>query len=191
MRLPLPQDSTLLVVDVQERLLPAMPPDEQATIVKHIDNLIALFAETGGRILWSEQYPKGLGPTVAALASALEAAKTQDASGRVARLEKVEFSVLQAPSFGDLQAALASDVVLTGMETHVCVLQTGLDLLARGHRVWVPFDAVGSRKPAYRDNGLALLAKAGATIVNAESLIFQALGRAGTDQFKRFSARIR
>lgn len=191
MHLPVPSASTLMIVDVQERLLPAMPEEEQATIVKHIDNLVALFAETGGRILWSEQYPKGLGPTVPALAAALENAKVTDASGRVARLEKVEFSVLDAPAMSELQSTLASDVVLTGMETHVCVLQTGLDLLARGHRVWVPFDAVASRKPAYKANGLDLLAKAGATIVNAETLIFEALGRAGTDQFKRFSARIK
>jgi len=190
MHLPLPATSTLMVVDVQERLLPAMPADEQVSIVKHIDNLVALFAETGGRILWSEQYPKGLGPTVASLASALQAAAAAD-DGRVARLEKLEFSVMQAPAISDLQATLASDVVLTGMETHVCVLQTGLDLLARGHRVWVPFDAVASRRPAYRENGLALLEKAGATIVNAESLIFNTLGRASGEQFKRFSARIR
>jgi len=183
--LPRPEHATLLVVDIQERLLPAMPADEQPLILKHVDNLVALFAELGGDILYSEQYPRGLGPTVPALAAALAAAP------RVWRLEKVEFSVLRCPSLPEIAPALRPDVILTGMEAHVCVLQTGLDLLERGHRVWVPFDAVASRKPAYRDNGLDLLARAGAVVVNSESLVFAALGKAGGDLFKRFSARIR
>ncbi|MFO0748727.1 MAG: isochorismatase family protein [Myxococcota bacterium] len=186
--LPLPADTTLMIVDVQERLLPAMPAEEQPLILKHLDNLVALFGDMGGRIVCSEQYPKGLGPTVAPLAAALAAIADP---GRVSRLEKVEFSVMQCPAVAALGDAIARDVVLTGMETHVCVLQTGLDLLARGHRVWVPFDAVASRRAAYRENGLALLQRAGAVIVNTESLVFRALGRAGTDVFKKFSARIR
>lgn len=185
--LPLPADATLMVVDIQERLLPAMPAEEQPVILKHVDNLIALFAELGGQVVCSEQYPKGLGPTVAPVTAALSAVPAE----RVHRVEKVEFSVMQCAAIAAAERALTRDVVLTGMETHVCVLQTGLDLLARGHRVWVPFDAVASRKAAYRQNGLDLLGRAGATIVNAESLVFQALGRAGTDVFKRFSARIR
>jgi len=83
------------------------------------------------------------------------------------------------------------DIVLVGMEAHVCVLLTGLDLLARGHRLFVPHDAVASRTARNRDNGLALMAANGAVIVNSETLIFNALGRAGGDVFKRFSARIK
>lgn len=189
--LPLPEASTLMVVDVQERLLPAMPAEEQPVIVKQIETLVLLMAEMGGAILWTEQYPRGLGPTVAPLAAALAAAHEHVGEARARRLEKVEFSVVQCAALAASAARVREDVVLTGMEAHVCVLQTGLDLLARGHRVWVPFDAVGSRKPAYKDNGLALLARAGASIVNTESLVFAALGKAGTDAFKRFSARIR
>lgn len=178
--LPLPETATLLVVDIQERLLPAMPPDEQATIIKHVGNLVALFAERGGNIVYSEQYPKGLGPTVAALAGELAGAH---------RLEKTAFSVAQDPAWAD--APKQHDIVLVGMESHVCVLLTGLDLLAANHRVFVPHDAVASRSPRNRDNGLEVLASHGAHIVNTETLIFNALGKAGGEAFKRFSARIR
>lgn len=181
--LPRPDDATLVVVDIQERLLPAMPADAQASVLKQAGNLVALFAELGGGCVYSEQYPRGLGPTVAPLAA--ELARVPG----VARLEKVAFSACQDHCFVDL--TVRNDVVLVGMEAHVCVLMTGLDLLERGHRVFVPHDAVASRTPANRDNGLALLEKHGATIVNAETLIFYALGQADSDLFKRFSARIR
>lgn len=181
--LPLPETATLLVVDIQERLVPAMPADEQASVIKHVGNLVALFAERRGdgpNIVYSEQYPKGLGATVAPLLSELAGAH---------RLEKTAFSVAQDPAWAD--APKYHDIVLVGMEAHVCVLLTGLDLLAANHRVFVPHDAVASRSPRNRDNGLDVLARHGAHIVNTETLIFNALGKAGGDAFKRFSARIR
>lgn len=181
--LPHPESASLVVIDIQERLLPAMPPVEQVSLLRHVENLVQLFSELGGACLYTEQYPRGLGPTVPPLRGALEAFPG------AARLEKVAFSACQEAGFLDRE--LRRDVVLVGMEAHVCVLLTGLDLLARAHRVFVPFDAVASRAPANRDNGLALLTQAGATIVNTESLIFSALGRAGTDAFKRFSARVK
>jgi len=181
--LPLPESSTLLVVDIQERLVPAMPGDEQVSVIKATGNLIALYAERGVSTIFSEQYPKGLGPTVAALASELALVPNAE------RIEKTTFSVCQDAAWADTKAL--PDVVLVGMEAHVCVLLTGLDLLARGHRVFVPHDAVSSRTTRNRDNGLALLAARGALIVNSETLIFNALGRAGGDAFKRFSARIK
>jgi nicotinamidase-related amidase len=184
--LPHPDSAALLVVDIQERLLPAMSPDDQANLLKATKNLVALFGELGGRIAYSEQYPRGLGSTVPDLAGELAAV-----SGAT-RFEKTAFSVCQEAGAAEI-AALSDrrDVVLVGMETHVCVLLTGLDLIARGHRVFVPHDAVASRTAANRDNGLALLEKNGATIVNSETLVFHALGKAGGDRFKRFSQRIR
>jgi len=181
--LPHPEAATLLVVDIQERLLPAMPADEQASVVKASVNLVALFAERGASTIFSEQYPRGLGATVAPLAAELALAPNAK------RIEKLTFSVCQDPAWAE--AGALGDVVLVGMEAHVCVLLTGLDLLARGHRVFVPQDAVASRSPRNRDNGLLLLAAHGAVIVNSETLVFHALGRAGGDAFKRFSARIK
>ena len=191
--LPLPASSTLVVVDLQERLVPAMSPADQAGVIKAAGNLIALWAEEAagtpaaadGDILYSEQYPRGLGPTVPAILAEL----THAPGAR--RIEKTAFSVCGEPAYDRSERPVQRDVVLLGMEAHVCVLLTGLDLLARGHRVFVPHDAVASRTERNRENGLALLAKDGAVIVNSETLIFNALGQAGGDKFKRFSARIR
>lgn len=180
MQLPHLETTSLLVVDIQERLLPAMHADDQPQLIKAVTNLALAVHEFGGHLAYTEQYPRGLGPTVAALNEPLKSAT---------RLEKVEFSALKNENAPALK--LRPDVILTGIECHVCVLMTGLDLLAAGHRVWVPHDAVGSRHPANKSNGLELLTKAGATLVNSESLIFASLERAGTDRFKRFSALIR
>lgn len=183
MQLPRLETTSLLVVDVQERLFPAMHEADQPLLLKAVTNLALAVAEFGGHLAFSEQYPRGLGPTLAALTAPGGPLAT------ATRLEKVEFSALKnehAPSLD-----LRPDVILTGIECHVCVLMTGLDLLAAGHRVWVPLDGVTSRRPENKTNGLELLAKAGATVVNSESLIFASLERAGTERFKRFSALIR
>lgn len=178
--LPHFRHSTLVIIDIQERLLPAMNAEDQPLVLKNATNLALASREMGGRTVYSEQYPRGLGPTCDALSTHLNEAH---------RVEKTEFSLMQSAAADSLE--LSPDVVLIGMEAHVCVLLTGLDLLARGHRVWVPFDAVASRRREHRDNGLSLLEKAGATLVNTESLIFASLGKAGGDLFKRFSALIR
>jgi nicotinamidase-related amidase len=180
MKLPHLESTSLLVVDIQERLLPAMDEVDQPLLIKAVTNLALAMAEFGGHRAYTEQYPRGLGPTIAALAEPL---------AHAARLEKVEFSALA--NAGSASLGLRPDVILTGIEAHVCVLMTGLDLLAAGHRVWVPIDATSSRRRENRDNGLALLAKSGATLVNSESLIFASLGQAGGERFKRFSALIR
>jgi nicotinamidase-related amidase len=180
--LPSLKNSTLLVVDVQERLLPAMHEPDRAPLIKGITLLLTAFAEFGGHVLYSEQYPQGLGSTIAPIAECLSGC---------ARLEKKHFSVCKAPGYESHQSTIREHVVLVGIETHVCVLETGLDLLAAGHRVWVPFDAVASRRPAYRENGLALLKEAGATVVNTETLLFHQLESADSTHFKYFSRLIR
>jgi nicotinamidase-related amidase len=180
--LPSFKNSTLLVVDVQARLLPAMHEEDRDLLIKEITILVQAVAEFGGNILYSEQYPQGLGSTVASLAECLKGCP---------RLEKKHFSVCKAPGYESHKPTIREDVVLVGLETHVCVLETGLDLLADGHRVWVPLDAVASRRPAYRDNGLELLRDAGATVVNTETLVFHQLESADSQHFKRFSRLIR
>lgn len=179
--LPDLSQSALLVVDLQERLVPAMCAEEQNNLLKQAKNLIAAMRHTGGRVLYSEQYPRGLGSTVPSVLNDLNPEE---------RLEKVAFSVLAAESF-PANAALPTDVILCGIEAHVCVLLTAQDLLEKGHVVWVPFDAVSSRDPAYKNNALELLKEAGAKIVNTETLIFSMLKRAGSPEFKTFSKMIR
>ncbi len=174
--------SSLLVVDVQQRLLPAMAADEQHGLVKQVTNLIVATNTLGGHVVVSEQYPAGLGPTVAEIAEHL---------GDAARIEKNTFSVMRAPSVQAAGLALSDDVIVCGIEAHVCVLETGLDLLRAGRRVWVPFDAVASRQPTYKANGLEILRRAGAAVVNAESLIWHAVESAKSPHFKAMSRRIR
>jgi len=180
--LPSIENSTLLVIDIQERLLPAMHQGDQERLIKETAILLQAFREFGGNAVVSEQYPKGLGHTVEGLTGFIEGWPC---------LEKTHFSLCQSPEYSTIEAHVQKDVVLAGIEAHVCVLQTGCDLLEKGHRVWVPFDAVSSRAPAYRDNGLALLERAGAVIINTESLVFNQLQSAGSDAFKRFSKLIR
>ncbi len=180
--LPNLETSALVVIDIQERLFPAMFEADQASLVKATRNLVAAHIHFGGPVFFSEQYPRGLGPTIADL---------QDALAGATRLEKVAFSVAREASHEAVIKGLPTDVVLVGIAAHVCVLLTGMDLLAAGHRVWIPIDGVASRAPRFRDNGLDQLAKAGAQLVNSESLIFAQLERAGTDAFKTFSRMIR
>lgn len=180
--LPSLDRSTLLVIDIQERLFPAMQEEDRSTLLKEVAILVEAMTHFGGFVAYSEQYPRGLGKTIPPLAALLEGCP---------HIEKTHFSAYRAPEFEDVKSKLTKDVIVAGIEAHVCVLETGLDLLAAGHNVWVPLDAVASRKRAYKDNGLELLAGAGATIVNTESLVFHHLERAGGDDFKRFSKLIR
>ena len=180
--LPSIATSTLLVVDVQDRLMPAMHQPDQASLIKSIRILLEAFKEFGGNAILSEQYPKGLGHTIAAIQECAEALPT---------IEKMYFSLCRAAGFSAVESEVRQDVILVGIEAHVCVLQTALDLLAAGKNVWVPLDAVTSRLPSTRDNGLALIERAGGCVINTESLVFNELESAGSDTFKRFSKMIR
>lgn len=177
--------SALLVVDIQERLLGAMNPDAAEEVVRQNRVLIELAADSGWNIVYSEQYPKGLGATESTLLEAL-------IGHGAARVEKTEFSACRNDTFKDtILPQLPSHVIVTGMETHVCVLQTVADLQARGHQVFVPHDAVLSRSARNKENGLALMKEVGAVETNTETLVFYALQKAGGDRFKRFSKMIK
>lgn len=182
-------DLALLVIDAQEKLVSAMPEAIATQVVRNIDILVELVAHLGGTIFYTEQYPRGLGSTV-------EPIKTRLADA--ARFEKISFSCLDDANFAERALPeLPEDVIVVGMETHVCVLQTVLDLVAhayeekRERQIFVPLDAVCSRKKLHWENGLDQMVEAGATLTNTETLVFQALGEAGTDAFKHFSKRIR
>lgn len=176
--------TALLVVDIQERLLPAMG-DQLAPLLRQVNVLVETAREFAWPVVYSEQYPKGLGTTEPALLATLEAVGAQ-------RVEKVEFSCCRNPQFVEaVLPSLPNSVIVVGMETHICVLQTVVDLQARGHQVFVPWDGVSSRTLANRDNGLRLIERAGAVVTNAESLMFAALQQAGTEPFKRLSKLIR
>lgn len=171
-------DSALLVIDVQEKLVPRIAGAD--VLLKNIAFLI-----DGARLLdvpvtATEQYPKGLGPTVPELASRLPT-----------RPDKVAFSCCAIPAVVEgFQQAARPKVVLAGIETHVCVMQTALDLLARDFRVYIPVDAVGSRYPIDHEHALRRLEKAGAIITTSETTVFEWLGGANHPRFKQISVLI-
>jgi nicotinamidase-related amidase len=173
--------STLVVVDVQERLLPAIA--DGARIEAEAARVIAGAKLHAIPILATLQYPKGLGGPTRAIADALGAAP---------RIEKTSFSCADEPSFMKALRALDRDqVVLVGVEAHVCVLQTAFDLRARGFRVVVVADAVGSRSVANRSTALDDVSRAGARVAAAESVLFEWTRFAAGPGFKAISALVR
>jgi nicotinamidase-related amidase len=164
--------TTLVVVDVQEAFRKAIPGFYR--IAKATATLIEGAEAIGIPIVISEQYPKGLGETVPEVAEHLP--------DGVEPLEKVVFAASEAEGF-DLEGR--DQVLLCGIETHVCVNQTGLDLLASGVEVQVAEDAVGSRSDQNKRVGLHKMERAGAVMTSVETALFEMLGRAGTDEFKR------
>jgi nicotinamidase-related amidase len=176
--------AALLVVDIQDRLLAAMPDATLTDVLRNTQILIAGAAQLGLPIVVSQQYPRGLGATARPIEDALASAPA------VHRFDKLEFSAAAAPGFAALVAlgGLGRDQwIVCGMESHVCVYQTARDLVARGWDVHVCADAVCSRTAANRELGLGLMARAGAIVTSTEASVFDLLGRAGSDEFRALS----
>ena len=169
------EDSRLLVIDMQERLLPAIR--DGAAVVQRVAALIAAADALDVPLLATEQYPKGLGPSVPALAPAI-------GDRRVA---KVAFSAVRETPAADWveRGGPAATLVLCGVEAHVCVLQTALDLAAGGRSVALVADAVGSRRPEDRALALERARAHGIGVVGAEMVLFEWLARADTPAFRR------
>ena len=170
------KNACVLLVDVQDRLTPAMPPDALARLVKYAKALIGAGKELDLPVLATEQYPKGLGRTLPELREMLPEPP----------LEKTHFSCGADPAFASrLERTRRKQVIVTGMETHVCVFQTARDLVAMGYEVHVCADAVSSRTEEHRRVGLELCREAGAIITTAETAIFDLLHQAATPEFKK------
>ena len=170
--------SLLLVIDIQSRLMPAIHDGDR--VVKNARRLVDAASLLGVPRLTTEQNPKGLGGTVAALAP----------GDGEAVFTKATFDAW--PCAGLREAAPAGrEIVVAGCEAHVCVLQTVLGLLGRGRRVVVVADAVGSRRPESREQALRRLDRHGAEIVTAEMAIFEWLGTAEHPRFREALALVR
>lgn len=170
----------LLVVDIQERLVKAMPPEGYARLLNRTVALIRGAQALGLPIAVTEQYRKGLGVTVPELSEVL---------GNAPRFEKLEFSAW-APPVRDAFGA-RDQLLIAGMETHVCVYQTARDLCAEGKSAVLCADAVLSRTGEDRALGLAMCERAGAFIASTELVLFDLLGKAGTPEFKAISAAVK
>lgn len=176
--------AVLLVIDVQERLGSAMAPEQFARLVKNTKTLVEGAKILGMPVYATEQYPKGLGPTVADVRSVLP----EDAPP----IEKLAFSCGAVKELARrLYVSGRRQVVIAGMETHVCVFQTVRDLTVGGYQPFVARDAVCSRTTENHETGLALMRETGATISSTEAVLFDLLGAAGTPEFKAISPMLR
>ena len=174
--------SQLLIVDVQTRLIGVMPEADVESCLKQSGILVQAAALLAVPIILTEQYPKGLGHTDPALMAQL--------SG-VTPVEKTAFSCLAEAKVKRQLSRDRSQIVLAGMEAHICILQTALDLMAAGKQVHVAEDAIISRSPNNKANAVARMRAAGCIISNTESIVFEWLGRAEGDAFKKISQLIR
>jgi nicotinamidase-related amidase len=171
----------LMVIDVQERLAPATADPE--TVIGNSEKLLTAAARLGIPVIVTEQYPKGLGGTVAAL---------RDKAPKDAIMDKVHFSCAGDERIRErLEASGRWQVVITGMEAHVCVAQTALALRNNGFDVAVVADAVTSRDPANKELALARLREAGVTLIPTESVLFEWLGNSQDPAFKELTAMIK
>jgi nicotinamidase-related amidase len=175
------KDAVLVIVDVQQRLASAMK--HRARVAENIQHLIEAAKLLDFPAMVTEQYPKGLGPTIDEIRGALPAYNP---------LEKMTFDCCGDKAFVDEVAAMKrSKIILTGMETHVCVLQTCLSLLHKGYGVHVVQDAVCSRTRENYRTGLELMRDGGAVITCTETVLFQLMEKAATPEFKALSKRIK
>lgn len=175
--------TALVIVDVQERLFGAMDAEQREGMVRNLKVLAAGARRLSLPIVVTEQYPKGLGQTLP---------EVRDALGAPSPVSKVAFSCCDVAGFTEgLRRQGIRAVVLAGLETHVCVLMTTLDLLAEGFAVHVPGDATVSRTRQNWEFALSLLRAEGAVVTTTETVLFQLLREADTDDFRALAPLLR
>ena len=171
------ENSVLLVIDIQEKLLPVIYESE--SVVNNAIKLIYGFKIFNSPIYYTEQYPKGLGPTEQRIKSALEERSA---------INKMSFSCFGAGNlFEELKSKNILQVVVCGIESHVCVIQTALDMLANDFQVHIAADAVSSRRKFDYEIAIERMRSNGVEISLTESILFEMLNMCGTDEFKAIS----
>jgi nicotinamidase-related amidase len=168
-------DTALVLVDIQEKLFPAMRDGE--TLLQNARKLLDAAALLGLPVLVTEQYPAGIGPTLPDL---------KEAAGGAPVFEKLAFSVWGSPAFRDALNDLdVNRVLLAGIEMHICVAQSTLDLVRHGYDVFVARDASSSRREGDFVTAEHRLRQAGAIVTTTEAALFELLEEAGTEEFKQ------
>ena len=169
--------TALLIIDVQDRLYQAMV--EKELLAERIEKLIRGIRALGIPMIATEQYPQGIGPTIAPVAALLAG---------VPIISKLSFSCCNDPGFFETFKALnRRQVIIAGIECHVCVYQTTLDLLDQGYDVQIVADGVSSRTAWSRDVGLQRLRDEGARLTSTEMVLFELLKTAGAEKFREIS----
>ena len=168
------ENTGLLIVDVQDKLIQVMSQKQRIT-----DNLVRLLRLSRLfhlSVIVTEQYPKWLGPTIPEIVKHLPS---------IQPISKLHFNCCDVDEFTNrLESENLKEILLTGVESHICIFQTCVSLIERGYKVHVPQDAVDSRTEENWRVGLKLMSKAGAYITSTEAVIYQILKKAGTKEFK-------
>ena len=174
-------EAMLLLIDVQERLLPVM--SEAAALEAKLGTLIQGCTLFDVPTLVTQQYTKGLGPTVPSL---------QNVLGDAEVVEKHTFSACGEPAFLEALARMGrKTILLTGIESHICVLQTALDLLERGYEIFLVYDGIDSRSPQDKKFASKRMVREGAIFTTCESVLFELCGDAKGPGFKELSALVK
>jgi nicotinamidase-related amidase len=169
------ENTGLLIIDVQEKLMDVM--GRKQGIIENIIKLLHLSELFNLPLILTEQYPRWLGPTLKEVREFLPAYEP---------ITKMHFNCCDVDAFNDrLEGERLQSVIVTGVESHICVFQTCVCLLQRGYAVHVPQDAVDSRTDDNWRVGLGLLREAGAHVTSTETIIYQIMGKAGTKEFKK------
>ncbi|HLS54260.1 MAG TPA: hydrolase [Tissierellaceae bacterium] len=174
------EKTVLLVIDIQERLVPVMKYKDQ--VIDNTKILLHAAREMDFPVVVTEQYPKGLGSTVSEIKEDLQDAKIFAKNSFTAYIDEVKES---------LEDIGRKKIIITGMETHICVFQTTRDLIKAGYEVHIVKDAITSRSKENYLNGLELMKEMGAVITNTETVVFDLLKVAGTDEFRNMSKLIK
>jgi nicotinamidase-related amidase len=170
--------TTLLVIDFQQRLMPAI--GGASDVLANAGRLIEAARKFGVPAIVTEQYPRGLGPTVPELAI-----------DGMPKLAKMDFDATRAAGFFEMLPKGRPDILVCGCEAHVCVLQTVLGLIEGGHKVHVVRDAIGSRRTESKETAIERMRGLGAEIVTTEMALFEWLGTAAHPRFREISVLIR
>ena len=182
------QRSLLLIVDVQEKLVPAI--HDFAPFLKNAILMMGAAGRLGVPMQMSEQYPQGLGHTIPELRTLYHGGSTDGSDGQV--FEKTCFSCSEEPGFLPKLAEFERDqIVLIGIEAHICILQTAIGLQSAGYHPFVVADAVSSRNSENCALGLARLRANGIAVVSTEMVLFEWLKCSGTGEFREISKLLR
>jgi len=179
--------AVVLLIDIQERLCPAMPAEVLSRVVRNACTLVEMARRFSLPVVVSQQYPRGLGATIGEIETALGGMES------VHRFDKTTFGCAAAADFAPIREAVGirRQWIAAGMETHVCVYQSARQLVEAGDAVQVVSDAVISRHKSNWRLGLSLCERAGAIVTSTEIVVFDGLQQAGGDDFKALSRRIR
>ncbi|MCO5248095.1 MAG: hydrolase [Chitinophagales bacterium] len=178
--LPKSSDSLLIVVDVQERLFPVM--NQKEVLLKNINTLILGAKELAVETIITEQYPRGLGHTLTDV----------ERSQELDTYEKMEFScLLNDAIIKRVEDSGKKNILVCGIESHICILKTVIDAISKEYNVYVVADAVSSRTEDNKVLALEMMRQAGAYIISVEMILFMLMEKAGTDSFKTISKLIK